>query len=409
MDDPRNPEKAPKKAIDGLLSHSLRRALDPAGPACPDAEILAAYCEHSLSRLESSRWEAHFATCSRCQAQLVGVVRSADAGAVVGGEGVAPSWEWFWGWLWSRRGLIPIASAAVVVLALWVVDPASLVDRSPSQETAFGEADLVAPAASAPEAPEAEARVPSAEADPAELELAAPRLELDQATRETFAAEPQGARARRTQQANQAASPPQTAPDRDAQEVQSQLSAQPLERALSEPPSEAAAARAAREDDQLPDSPAPADAFRASRAATLSENRAVQFGVTGAAAGAVAEERLADARIASPPPSVLWRLGASGRIERSTDEGQSWTLQADTGVELLAGSAPSELICWVVGRGGMVTRTTDGERWNQAAAPTDQDLVSIDAQDGMNATVIGADGSRFVTTDGGRTWTLGTR
>ena len=78
----------PEKAIDGLLSHSLRRALDPAGPACPDAEILAAYCEHSLSRPETSRWEAHFATCSRCQAQLAGVVRSAEAGAVVGGEGV---------------------------------------------------------------------------------------------------------------------------------------------------------------------------------------------------------------------------------------------------------------------------------------------------------------------------------
>ena len=403
MDDPRNPEKAPEKAIDGLLSHSLRRALDPAGPACPDAEILAAYCEHSLSRPETSRWEAHFATCSRCQAQLAGVVRSADADAVVGGEGVAPSWGWFWEWFWSWRGLLPVASAAVVVLALWVVDPASLVDRSPSQETAFGEADLVAPAASAPEAEEP-AR--SAEAIPAEPEVAAPRLELDQATRETLAAEPQGPRARRTQQANQAASPPQTAPDRDAQEVQSQLSAQPLERALSEPPSEATAARA---DDQLPDSPVPADAFRASRAAALSENRAVQFGVTGAAAGAVAEERLADARIASQTPSVLWRLGASGRIERSADEGQSWTLQADVGVELLAGSAPSELVCWVVGRGGMVMRTTDGERWNQAAAPTDQDLVRIDAQDAMNATVIGADGSRFVTTDGGRTWTLGAR
>ena len=399
MDDPRNPDKAPEKAIDGLLAHSLRRALDPAGPACPDAEILAAYCEHSLSRPETSRWEAHFATCSRCQAQLAGVVRSAEAGAVVEGEGVAPSWEWFWGWLWSWRGLVPVASAAVVVLALWVVDPASLVDRSPSQETA----GLVAPAASAPEAEE---RAPSAEAIPAEPELADPRLELDQATREAFAAEPQAPRARRPQQANEAASPPQTAPDRDAQEVQSQLSAQPLERVLSEPPSEAPAARA---DDQLPDSPVPADAFRASRAAAVSENRALQFGVTGGAAGAVAEERLADATIASPIPSVLWRLGASGRIERSTDQGQSWTLQADVGVELLAGSASSELVCWVVGRGGMVMRTTDGERWNQAAAPTVQDLVSIDAQGAMNATTSAADGSRFVTTDGGRTWTLGAR
>ena len=407
MDDPRNPEKAPEKAIDGLLSHSLRRALDPAGPACPDAEILAAYCEHSLSRPETSRWEAHFATCSRCQAQLAGVVRSAEAGASVGGEGVAPSWGGFWGWLWSWQGLVPVASAAVVVLALWVVDPASLVDRSPSQATAFGESGLVAPAASAPEA---QGRAPSAEATPTEPELAAPRLELDQAARETFAAEPQGPSARRPQQANQAASPPQTAPDRDAQDVQSQLSPQPLERALertlSEPPAEAAAARA---DDQPPDSPVPADASRASRAAAVSENRAVQFGATGGAAGAVAEERLADARIASPTPSILWRLGTPGRIERSTDEGQSWTLQADVGVELLAGSASSELVCWVVGRGGMVLRTTDGERWNQVAAPTDQDLVSIDAQDAMNATTRAADGSRFVTTDGGRTWTLGAR
>ena len=402
MEDPRKPEKA----IDGLLAHRLRQGADRAAEACPDAEILAAYCDHSLPRPETARWDAHFATCSRCQAQLATLVRSYAATDLAPSAGTerstwdrATSLAWSWNWRW----VAPVATAAVVVLALWVVDPASLVNRSPSPETGFLEleTDQATPAASAPDAEE---RLQNAETVLAEPELAAPRSELDQAERDALAAEAQGRLAQRANEANEAAGAPQMTRAAGEQEALSKLESEPAERALQEQSSAAADERA---DDQLPESPVLVDSFQTSRAREVSEDRAVQFGVASGVGGAVVANRAAEVRIASPTLSILWRLGASGRIERSADAGTTWNVQTDAGVELLAGSAPSELICWVVGRAGTVLRTTNGERWERATAPTDDDLVGVDAQNAINATVIGADGSRHVTTDGGRTWTLG--
>jgi Photosynthesis system II assembly factor YCF48 len=56
------------KQFDRALARHLRSATPDA--ACPDAEILAAYHERSLSLEEMAHWKAHIVSCSHCQETL---------------------------------------------------------------------------------------------------------------------------------------------------------------------------------------------------------------------------------------------------------------------------------------------------------------------------------------------------
>ncbi|MFI5098020.1 MAG: YCF48-related protein [Candidatus Acidiferrales bacterium] len=62
----------PSDDRDQQFDRTLARHLRSASPdaACPDAEILAAYHERSLSLEEMAHWKAHIAACSRCQETL---------------------------------------------------------------------------------------------------------------------------------------------------------------------------------------------------------------------------------------------------------------------------------------------------------------------------------------------------
>src|SRR5208283_4347107 len=62
----------PSDDRDQQFDRALARHLRSASPdaACPDAEILAAYHERSLSLEEMARWKAHIASCLRCQETL---------------------------------------------------------------------------------------------------------------------------------------------------------------------------------------------------------------------------------------------------------------------------------------------------------------------------------------------------
>jgi hypothetical protein len=112
--------------------------------------------------------------------------------------------------------------------------------------------------------------------------------------------------------------------------------------------------------------------------------------------------------ILSPDGSVLWRLRAGGKIERSADRGITW-LQQNSGVklELLAGSAPSDAVCWLVGRAGTILRTTDGGgHWGKVVSPLTGDIAGIRVEDALHAVIFYAgNNARFITSDGGATWT----
>ena len=62
----------PSDDRDQQFDRALARHLRSASPdaACPDAEILAAYHERSLSLEEMAHWKAHMTSCSRCQETL---------------------------------------------------------------------------------------------------------------------------------------------------------------------------------------------------------------------------------------------------------------------------------------------------------------------------------------------------
>jgi hypothetical protein len=111
--------------------------------------------------------------------------------------------------------------------------------------------------------------------------------------------------------------------------------------------------------------------------------------------------------ILTPGGTVLWRLRAGGKIERSTDRGINWMPQSSGAkVELLAGSAPSDAVCWLAGHAGTILRTTDGGgHWSKVISPITGDIGGIRAEDALHTTISGAgNNARFATNDGGVTW-----
>jgi len=112
--------------------------------------------------------------------------------------------------------------------------------------------------------------------------------------------------------------------------------------------------------------------------------------------------------ITVPGSSLAWRVGRTGLIEFSRNDGASWTRQS-SGVnsDLLTGSAPSDKTCWIVGRAGTILLTTDsGAHWKLLKPPFAEDFGGIRATDMLHATVWNAHNTlNYQTTDGGATWT----
>jgi Photosynthesis system II assembly factor YCF48 len=103
-----------------------------------------------------------------------------------------------------------------------------------------------------------------------------------------------------------------------------------------------------------------------------------------------------------------WRLGDAGSIERSTDGGKSWKAQnSGVSADLTAGSATSDEICWVVGKAGTVLLTTDGgKHWKRISSPITDDLGGVHATDADHAFLWDVPNRKsFETSDSGATWT----
>ncbi len=94
--------------IDRLLRDALgRRAAGHPLTPCPDADIVAAFVDDTLTRDERSRVEAHVVQCVRCQGWLSALEKTRPP---------APAHPW-----WRRRAvawLVPVAAAATAV-AIW--------------------------------------------------------------------------------------------------------------------------------------------------------------------------------------------------------------------------------------------------------------------------------------------------
>ena len=71
---PTDAERDP--AFDRLIARGLEGETDVSGRACPDADLLAAWFDRSLSRSEAERIETHAAGCGSCQQILADLARS---------------------------------------------------------------------------------------------------------------------------------------------------------------------------------------------------------------------------------------------------------------------------------------------------------------------------------------------
>ena len=312
--------------------------------ACPDAETLAAFCDRSLASDERQFWEAHCAACLRCQAHLAALAQTSAVEEDLTEEHRPRRLGWLTDWRW----LVPMASAAAVLLAVWVIDPTPLTE--PQVSTVRDDGASNAATGSVEET--AERRQP----------LSLDRLDVSPAERENFAPG--------TEQVT-AAGPAESDAPRD--DSRNRLSAP-------------------------------------SATAALAERRLSAQSVDARGATApITEERLEASNIIEIPAGDgvrRWRILPPGRLEHSVDGGTTWTVQLeDAGAPIRAGVSPSSTICWVVGGSGTILRTVDGgQTWERVTAPRPVDLTGVEAVDGRSATIDAADGLSFRTEDGGLTW-----
>lgn len=374
---PTDAERDP--AFDRLIARGLATETDASGVACPDADLLAAWYDHSLSPSEAGRIESHAASCANCQ-QILGDLARSEPDVTRAAPLPAPSRPWHWHWRW----LVPLATTALVV----VVAERTL--RAPGETpatVAIGEE--------------------SGRQDAPKIAALQEDARRAQALKRTEGESP------RAVQESPPAGAPRVSEDRQAAAA----------RAADVPPPSPAAA------------PRPEEAKLEARpvgGVTGGVVGGVVGGVAKARGEAAAENFAAAAPPAAPQPAaartaavhqtavtplrstsasgplgatVTWRYGPGGVIERSTDRGRTWERQ-QSGVTaaLTDGSAASDRVCWIVGERGIVLRTIDGLTWQRLSPPTSADLVSVHAWSESSARVTASDRSEYETTDGGRSW-----
>ena len=432
------------------IEHMLAQHADGHAPdrECPDAEMIAAYMDHTLDDAETAQCEHHFAGCARCQDLLAALTVSEPVeenaaavsataevapvhtrGAAVGDDFAPaaprrPFWQW----------LVPLAVATAALLFWFDFRQRPASQNEQTQTAARGPAET-APVAPPPSggslaAPDAAATATgNAISKDGEVSKSHTTSRRDVAKQKVAA--PRGAG---TAEAKVAA-PPMSAAVRDAISNGPAMERSAVSDALPTPlplpgaqPQSVVGSRMDKKEvaDQLQ---AQTESFRAADNAAApqippsvapnspsgivaGESRAMQksaraSGVFGGIAGT------AEPFIIVTPASgnMVWRIGRRGRIERSSDSGQTWIPSA-SGVttDLLAGAATGNSVAWVVGASGTILRTTDaGATWARLKSPSvganqAPDWASVSATDANRATISTITGESFSTSDGGATW-----
>jgi len=438
---------------DRQLDRALARRLsDSRDAACPDAEILAAYHERTLSLEEMAEWKEHIASCSRCQEALALVEESEKALAEDGKElevedylGAAePSrlpeaqaalprdsrnlWlgratpQAAGGRMPAKRGprlnwrwVAPVGALAAAVIVWIGVRDIEVANKAAKQsvEIAANRTEQSATASPPPPAPRAEiaprprnrnpeptVREPHKEEQaaggvPHVLRQSEQERPLERQDRDLEAAKPGVnasaaivAQSEAKKSRAAGAAPAPSAPARNGLEANEPTASDKLEQ-VSPPPA--------------------AQSFEVTAAApTLNTNQSdLQMMVRDSKdlLRLAAEDHRV---IVAPGQKHVWRVGEGGSIARSTDGGKTWKKQnSGVTVDLTSGSATSDKVAWVAGRSGTLLLTTDGgKHWKQIPTPITGDLGGVHALDQAHASIWDASSRKsFLTSDGGETWT----
>jgi hypothetical protein len=449
----------PADERDRQFQQALQRHLrSGAGTACPDAEMLAAYHERTLSLEEMSAWKEHIVACSRCQETLALLEETNSV--------VMHEWE-------QKTGEVPVilmSPARSAQTTYGAEAEASLPAEAPSQRMptpALGRVKLfptlrwivpvgalaagllvfVAVHERKPQFAPASAPVQVAENRDAtpltnnpleqkqvaeESKLTPPKPSSNEPVRQrnddlARYAEQGGTLSRRAASAGElaAAKKRAEAPKRESTTDMTANSTTARVASAAQPPPPASEAVGGASAEVSP-APRATQAWSATKKTEgLSMDRAA---VESVETPAQANEYSSPSQVAAANPSLIkaaggqvyWRVAAGGKIEMSADVGKTWVKQS-SGVtnDLITGSAPSEKVCWVVGKAGTLLMTVDGgAHWKQIVSPIQGELGGVQAIDAQHATVWAAianqsfakvktvsTGRSFITTDGGNSWT----
>ena len=423
-----------EKSIHALLEGARRSpASQEPGPACLDAEELAAWADGRLDAEAVRAIEAHVADCTRCQAMSAAFF-SSDETIASGAEIVQfrrnPAADW-----------LPIAVGTIAAtLVIWI-GVGKMNDEKPEAETTTAESRRAEPTASTAEsrqqekqkqegtnalaAPQANTATP-APSDAKRLERKEPApVELRADAAAKVAAPPPAASTPQLLRPSPApvlppavAMPPPPPPPPVGVTAASPVVAPPT--TASGAVAGQGAGGALRQTATLRESVEPR--IVAEFSSVLAPPSSISglppaAGVAGGGAaggrggggggagrgGGRAASITLDAVATTPP--FYWRILATDVIERSVDRLKWEAVMIEPPVQGLAGgAAPSATVCWIVGRGGLVLRTTDGKQFTRVTPPLPADLIAIAAQDALRATVTTAAGQMFTTVDGGKTW-----
>ncbi|HEV8524166.1 MAG TPA: YCF48-related protein [Terriglobales bacterium] len=375
-----------------------------AGAAHPDANLLSAFVERSLSEGERTLVLEHLARCAECR-EIVMLALPQEAEVELGMAGVRaaagplqrPPISRWWRASLLRWGAL---AAGVVIVASAVLVPK------------LGEREM-APSYSAREQPTSKvAELPLGKEVSEKEEAKAGEPERERApqaaARKSRPAENKAAVARdarkdlpRSEDVRLAAAPPAPEKRSMADAVIAEATPEPAAR----PQSRQEQVTVANEDRAAPTPPA---AQMLGRAGSLGKESAPEHGATKKVPGAMPASTTHAVRNFSG--GVRWSISANGEVQRSLDSGRTWeVVPIAQGAQFRAVLALGREV-WAGGAGGALYHSSDGgEHWSRIAVHMDGirlsgDIVRIEFSDLARGIVATSSSETWATEDAGRTW-----
>jgi len=415
------------RQLERALARHLRASAD---AACPDAEILAAYHQRTLSFEEMAEWKDHIALCSRCQEALVFIEESENAladptepevpvsqdlgawpapealaargrtgghrkpdGAAVAAESAPvpmetkrpPRLNWRW--------VVPVGALAAAVI-LWVGVHDLQIAKN-AAEQGVQSAQNREPPVPGPSPPlTAHSSPPPSEGPTPRKDSSVPETSVPPSSRSRVPAAPTAVQPQKEEQVagNRAAAIEKSAPSQQAYQQ-------------SESPEMAAPKPHAAE----PAGMVTTNEMKKSRAAEVAPGPPA---AVGGAAGAPTNKPGAADKL-EPPPEVgetVERTAPAPALNTSQSDLQMAARDSQDLLRLAAEDhrlivAPGQKQVWRVGEGGSISHSTDGAKtWKKQNSGVTVDLTSGSATSDKVAWIAGRNGTLLLTTDAGKHW-----
>jgi hypothetical protein len=368
----------------------------------PDANLLAAFVEKTLSEKERTQVLNHLAQCAECR-ELAALTLPREVEVALPVSLTARrSWS---AWPALRWGVL--ATALVAVAIVLVFHPYRRASRQESVSKEIGPT-IAANASKASPQPPADLTAqprPQAAVEKPGAELREPRREMAKLEKgagpaggEQLAARSAGNETKQQVALMAAARPPaalEAAPSAESQAGASAVPANAESAAIAKQLNAAQAGGVPAPGYTLSGPLAPVPMRASSQQAKLSS-----MAFRGGAASAVAQL------------AALWSISASGKVQRSDDGGKTWEeVRIDEGVTFRAIQAMGTEV-WAGGSGGALYHSSDGgaiwKRINLSSggSPTTDTIVAIVSppRDLQHITVKTASGEQWTSDDGGQHW-----